>query len=172
MPSLGLGLGLDNDSGPKLTVRTTYESDFTADVDGWSKVNDGGSGTFAFNQTVDGETGCLKFTFGADKALQIRKSSVVDFGADLGAAYSVSFKIYVQNTGFDDQIEHIFGNFVDNNVQFSIDNTDRWVDVTISAVAAPSGWSGSSVGFNFDTANDFDSGDFFAIKDYKITIYE
>lgn len=172
MPSLGLGLGLDNDSGPKLTVRTTYESDFTADVDGWTKVNDGGSGTLAFNQTVDGETGCLKFTFGADKALQVRKTGLVDFSSDFGAPYSVSFRMYVENTDFDDQIEHIFGNFVDNNVQFTLGSTDRWVDVAISAVAGPSGWSGNSMGFTFDTPNDFDSGDFVAIKDYKITIYE
>lgn len=172
MPSLGLGLGLERDSGPKLTVRTTYESDFTASADGWSTINDGGSGTLAFNQTVGTETGCLKFTFGADKALTLRKTDVVVSSSDFGASYSVSFKMYVENTDFDDELQHVFGNFVNNNVQFSISNTDRWVDVTINSVALSSGWSGSSIGFTFDTANDFDSGDFVAIKDYKITIYD
>lgn len=171
MPSLGLGLGLERDSGPKLTVRTTYESDFTADADGWTTVNTS-VGTLAFNQTVDGVTGCLKYTFGADKGLQIRKTGIVVSSSDFGAPYSVSFKMYVENTDFDDELEHVFGNFVDNNVQFSISNTDRWVDVTISAVAAASGWSGNSIGFTFDTANDFDAGDFVAIKDYKLTIYD
>lgn len=170
--SLGTGLGLDRGGSVVRAIRTTYESNFTLGSDGWSTSGDGGGGTIASNQTVAGETGCLKFTFGSDKTLVLRKGGIVDVNVDKGAAYSVSFKMYVENTDFDDEIEHLFGNFVTNNEQFSVGSTDAWVDVSLSGVAALSGWSGNAVGFSFNSGNDFDAGDFVAIKDYKVVIYE
>jgi len=171
--AFGTGLGLDRGGSVVRAIRRTYESDFSVTADGWAVANNAfGDGTLAGNQTVAGETDCLKWTFGTDKTLVLRKGGIVDATADKGAAYSVSFRMYVENTDFDDQIEHLFGNFLENNEQFSVGSTDGWVDVSLNAVAATSGWAGNAVGFNFDANNDFDAGDFVAIKDYKIVIYE
>ena len=100
---LGIGSGIYKRKPPKLTLISTYTSDFTSGTDGWAAHgNLEGTLTLAANQTApgSGEAGWLKGTFDTN---QTNPSDIVKTSGIsplvIGDYFSVSFKVYLDNPG-------------------------------------------------------------------------
>tara|TARA_R100000655_G_scaffold8028_1_gene21310 strand:+ start:756 stop:1325 length:570 start_codon:yes stop_codon:yes gene_type:complete len=100
---LGIGTGIYKRKPPKLTLISTYTSNFTSDTDGWAAhANLEGTLTLAANQTApgSGEAGWLKGTFDTNQTnpSDLEKITLIN-PLKIGDYFSVSFKVYLDNPG-------------------------------------------------------------------------